>query len=295
MRHAQLRAFHQVALTGGFTRAAEALHLTQPAISDQVRTLEQDYDLLLFERSRRQVRLTPQGEALFEITKALFDAEARAHDFLTEARGAHAGTLRIVADAAHHVTGILSRYRARHPGVTITVATGNTDQVLAALYAYEADIGVTGELPQAADLDIVPLGTGPIVAFAAAGSPFAAERLTLAALAALPLVLREPGSRTRTALERAAAGAGIALAPAIEAEGREAVREIVASGAGVGFVSAAEFGRDARLAPIDIADATITMDEALVCLARRRDTRIIRAFMALAAEPGPRPVGPESA
>ena len=80
MRYVQIRAFHFVATCGGFSRAAQALYLTQPAVSDQVRKLEEAYDLLLFNRQKKQVSLTPQGEKLFEITKRLFEVENQALD-----------------------------------------------------------------------------------------------------------------------------------------------------------------------------------------------------------------------
>ncbi|GAB4386759.1 LysR substrate-binding domain-containing protein [Albidovulum sp.] len=289
MRYVQLRAFHHVALHGGFSRAAEELHLTQPAISDQVRKLEEEYDVRLFDRHKRQVRLTEQGARLWEITKRLFDAEQQAADLLSESRALRAGTLRIVADSALHLLHILAAFRRRHPGVRVTVRSGNTETVLESLYRYDADIGVLGDLPERGDIEALRLNSTPIVAFAARSHPLAGRGpLTLAELAALPLVLREEGSKTRRKLEQAARAAGVALAPAIEAEGREAVREIVASGAGLGFVSRAEFGADSRLVEIPLAlpGGPLTMDEALVCLRERRGAKLVRAFFDAAAEGG---------
>ncbi|MBC7142880.1 MAG: LysR family transcriptional regulator [Rhodobacteraceae bacterium] len=286
MRYVQLRAFHYVAISGGFSRAAEALHLTQPAISDQVRKLEEEYDLLLFNRHKKQVSLTPQGERLLEITRRLFDSEQQALDLLSESRALRAGTLRIVADSAHHLLHILARFRDRHPGVKITVRAGNTGSVLAALHGYEADIGVLGDLPESRDIEALQLNSTPITAFVARTHPLAGRKsLSFAELKDLPLVLREEGSKTRRKLEDAARAAGVTLAPAIEAEGREAVREIVASGAGVGFVSAAEFGADARLVAIPVEGAeAMVMDEALVCLRDRRGGKLVQAFFDIARE-----------
>jgi DNA-binding transcriptional LysR family regulator len=102
MRYVQLRAFHYVATCGGFSRAAEELLLTQPAISDQVRKLEEEYDVLLFNRQRKQVTLTTAGEHLLQVTRRLFDSEQQALDFLSESRSLQSGNLRIVADSAHH-------------------------------------------------------------------------------------------------------------------------------------------------------------------------------------------------
>lgn len=284
MRYVQLRAFHQVATSGGFSRAAEQLRLTQPAVSDQVRKLEEEYDVRLFNRMRKQITLTPTGEALLAITRRLFDSEREALDLLSEGRAYRAGNLRIVADAAHHLVGVLSRFRQKYPGVKVSVQAGNTETVLDALRCYDADIGVIGDIPDGTAFDIVPLGRCPIIAFVARDHVLARRAsLALTELRDLPLVLREEGSRTRLTLEQVAERAGVVLDPAITAEGREAVREIVAAGAGVGFVSQAEFGADQRLQPIPLTGAEgLWMHESLICLTERKDSKLVRAFLELA-------------
>jgi len=284
MRYVQLRAFHNVAVCGGFSRAAEELRLTQPAISDQVRKLEEEYDILLFNRHKKQVVLTPTGERLLEITRRLFDNEQQALDLLSETRALRSGTLRIVADAAHHLLNILGTFRAKFPGVRISVRSGNTEAIIESLYKYDADIGVIGEVPETRDFEHVKLSSAPIVAFVPVHHPLAKEKVvTFAQLERHPLIFRERGSRTRTMLEEAAKAAGVTLHPVIEAEGREAVREIVASGVGVGFVSAAEFGEDARLVAVPVAGAeTFSMDEALICLRERRNGKLVQAFFEVA-------------
>ena len=86
MRYVQLRAFHNVAISGGFSKAADALGLTQPAVSDQVRKLEEEYQIILFHRNKRQVSLTDTGSRLLEITRRMFDTESQAMEYLSEAR-----------------------------------------------------------------------------------------------------------------------------------------------------------------------------------------------------------------
>lgn len=283
MRYVQLRAFHQVAISGGFSRAAEALFLTQPAISDQVRKLEEEYDVLLFNRNKKQVTLTHSGQKLLEITHRMFDTEQQALELLTESRALRSGTLRIVADAAHHLLHILGSFRARYPGVQVSVRAGNTETVISSLYSYDADIGVLGEVPTGRDFEVLKLNSTPIIAFASVDHPLAGKKsLTLKQLAQESLVMRERGSKTRQKLEDLAAASKIELRPVIEAEGREAVREIVASGAGIGFVSAAEFGQDSRLVPIAIDAPETLMDEALICLRERSGGKLVRAFLDMA-------------
>lgn len=288
MRYVQLRAFHHVATEGGFSRAAEELRLTQPAISDQVRRLEADYDLVLFDRSRRRVALTEAGERLLAITRRMFEAERDALDYLSEARALRTGTLRIVADSALHLLRILPAFRARHPGVAVTLQAGNSATVLDRLRRYEADIGVMGERPPGQDFEVLRLNESPIVAVVPRTSPLAArESLGFGDLAREPLVLREEGSKTRAKVLAAARAAGVDLRPAIEAEGREAVREIVAAGGGIGFLSAAEFGADPRLVAVPVRpDRGLAMEEMLVCLGQRRQGKLIAAFFAIAAAGG---------
>jgi LysR family transcriptional regulator, low CO2-responsive transcriptional regulator len=284
MRYVQLRAFHNVATCGGFSRAAEQLSLTQPAISDQVRKLEEEYDILLFNRMHKQVTLTPAGEALFQITRRLFDCEAQALELLTESRALQSGHLRIIADSAHHLLHILGTFRARYPGVRISVQAGNTESVISGLYNYEADLGILGELPNLGNFESQLLSSSPITAFVAKTHPLASAcELSFADLTSQALVLRERGSKTRLKLEESARSFGITLKPAIEAEGREAVREIVASGAGVGFVSLAEFGEDSRLVAIPLVPQNLMMmDEAMICLKERSASKLVQAFFAIA-------------
>ena len=283
MRHSQLKAFHHVALLGGFSRAAEALFLTQPAISEQVRKLEQEQDVLLFHRERKRIRLTEEGQQLFRLTKQFFEIEQQIAEYLSESSATVEGKLRIIADSAHHVTDILSRFRIRYPNIVVTMRTGNTEDILEDLRAYNAEIGVVGSLGPGRDMVSLNLGSTEIIAFSANGFlPGNKQNLSLQELADLPLIFRETGSKTRQKLVDEAAKQGVELSPAIEAEGREAVREIVASGAGIGFVSRAEFGHDDRLVPIKIDGIDIHMSESMVHLTQRSEVRLIRAFMEFA-------------
>ncbi len=278
MNYAQLRAFHHVALCGGFSRAARLLHLTQPAISDQVRKLETSYDVLLFDRTARQVHLTRTGERLFQLTKPLFEGEQRIDEFLTESRAAPAGKLRIVADSALHIIGPLRSFTQKHPQVFVSMRTGNTDEVLSELRAYNAEIGIVGSMEPGREFGSVDLGASCIVAFAARGY-LPHQAFTLHKLAQYPLIFREAGSKTRQKLVEEAARQGVTLSPTMEVEGREAVREVVASGAGIGFVSEAEFVEDSRLVRLPLVGTDLTMSETLVFLQQRRDLRLINAFV----------------
>lgn len=288
MRYSQIRAFHYVATCGGFSRAAEALNVSQPAVSDQVRQLEAEHDVLLFNRNRKQITLTPTGERLLAYTRQFFDVEQQITEMLSESRAALSGTIRIIVDSPLHLADRMNLFRRRHPEMVVSLRTGNSTEILTALRNYDAEIGVVGSVDPGPDMTVRDLGASRIIAFAARDyfdTP--PEALTLAEIAANPMIFRERGSKTRQKVEAAAQARKLRLRPAVEAEGREAMREIVAAGAGIGFVSDDEFGHDTRLCKIAISDCDLTMNETLVCLKQRSDVRAIRAFMNI--EPGDAP------
>lgn len=283
--HAQLKAFHAVAVHGGFTRAAERLFLSQPAISDQVRKLEELYGVQLFHRTKRSVQLSELGERLLAITQRLFAAEGEAEELLSSSRALRSGQLTLAVDSPVHVLPYIARFNARYPGIRISLVTGNTDEALGRLFDYRADLAVLGRPVEDARLLCQTLSSGPLVAFVARSHPWAQRHdIVLADLDDLPVVLREQGSMTRQLLEEEMQQAGLRLRPAIEVEGREAVRELVLAGMGVGVVSAAELGEHPQVHALPIRDCRRQMTETLVCLREQRTRRIIDTFLQMVDE-----------
>ena len=124
------------------------------------------------------------------------------------------------------------------------------------------------------------MGDAPIVAIMAHGFlPETVQELAFKQLVKWPLVFREKGSSTRRCIEAEAQACGLRLRPVIEVDGREALREVVASGAGIGFVSRAELGNASDIRAVAISGATLRMKESLVFLSIRRDQPMIRAFL----------------
>lgn len=280
MSYSQLKAFHSVALHGGFSRASEKVFITQPALSEHVRRLEQEHDILLFRREKKRVYLTEAGTRLFDLTKRMFEAEDQINDFLSDSSAAVEGELRIIVDSASHISEILGHFQAAYPDVFISMRTSNTEDMISQLRAYNTEIAIAGSIDTGNDLVEINLGSAPIIVIAAKGYlPRTTNTLSFAELSELPIVFREKGSKTRQLLETEANHRKISLTPAMEVEGREAMRDIVASGAGIGFISQAEFGNDKRLTGYAINDAQLQMQESLLYLAQRSDLRIIRTFV----------------
>ncbi|BAU74163.1 LysR substrate-binding domain-containing protein [Metapseudomonas furukawaii] len=283
--HSQLRAFHAVAEAGSFTRAAERLCLSQPAVSDQVRKLEEYYGVMVFHRDKRAVRLTEVGERLLGLTRRLFDISIDAHELLMDYRDLTTGSLVLAVDAPVHVLPYVARFCARYPGIDVRIESANTDVVLQRLFSHSADLALLGRSIDDERLHSVPLRRDPMIAFVAKDHPWARRKsIRLADLDGTPLVLREQGSVTRQTLEEEMAAAGFTIRKAIEVEGREGAMEAVAFGIGVGVISAAELGFDSRLRALPIIDCRSHFTETLACLRAQSSRRILMAFLQLVSE-----------
>jgi aminoethylphosphonate catabolism LysR family transcriptional regulator len=282
MRYAQLKAFHAVAAHGGFSRAAERLALTQPAISDQIRKLEEAYGSELFLRRRGGVVLTPFARKLYAVTERMFEAETQALELLSRAKGLEEGSLSIGADAATHVLPLIRRFRERYPKIGLRLVAGNSARLLGKLDRFEIDFAVIAGSPPQPDYQAWLLRDDAISAFTAVTHSFAKRsEISFAEFAQQPVVLREEGSVTRTLLLDEAARRALSFANVVEIESREAAREAVASGLGVGIISTAEIVPDERLHALRFSDWEASMSEWLVCLASRADLNIMRAVIGL--------------
>ena len=279
----QLRAFHAVAETGSVTEAARRLGLTQPAVTVQVRTLERERGVRLFDRGPEGLAPTEAGVALYRITRRLFRLYQDAADALQGAAELTFGTLRIGADGPFAAIPILARFADRYPGVRIEARMGNAPETLAALQDSRVDVAVLSLAAAAPHgLHVRPLCDQGLRILMPLGHPWAARAsISAADLDGVTMVGREDGSATRVALDRACAA--VAARPRIRLSlgSREAVREAVAAGLGVAAVLDGETGADPRLIdrPLD-TPAGIRL--AVACLAERSDHPPVRAFLALA-------------
>ena len=282
MSHAQLKAFHAVALAGSFSKAALASGLTQPALSDHVRKLEEAHGVELFLRHARGVSLTDLGRSLLARTERLFEAEGEIAELLTRARGLREGSLNIGADAAVHVLPLIARFRKLYPAIEIRITSGNTQSLLAELSSFQIDFAVLAELPREPALKTRALSQSPLIGFAAKNSAHArAKSLRFADLASGPLVLREKGSLTRRLVEEEFIRRKLRPQDVMEVEGREAAAEAVARGLGLGIVSQAEFRKTPDLVALPFKDWQAEMREWLVCLEARSELQLMRALFDL--------------
>jgi LysR family transcriptional regulator, low CO2-responsive transcriptional regulator len=285
MRHSQMKAFHAVAVHGGFSRAADRLGLTQPAVSDHVRKLEETYGVQLFNRSAQGVSLTGMGRKLFAIAERQFEAETQAMELLARGRTLEEGQLTIGADAAVHILPQLARFRLRHPRLAVRLVTGNSAGLLKRLEDFSIDIAVTAERPSAVSLLARQLRSDRLVAVVQRSSKLSKlKQLSFEQLVKLPLILREEGSMTRRLLLEEAARRGLKLHDTIEIESREAAREAAAQGVGLAIMSEGELSPDGRLAALAIPDWPTLMEEWMICLKSRASLHVIHSFFTMDAD-----------
>lgn len=279
MRLTQLRSFHAVATEGSFTRAAQALHISQPTVTTQVRQLEELYKVELFYRTGRRIRPTEIGERLLQLSRQIFGLELEAVQVLRDAGELRSGHLRVAAVGPSHVTKMLAAFNHHYPEINISVGTGNSEDVLTRLLDYSADVGVLAQTLEDKRFVSVPYSEHPIVIFCNAKHRFAHRRsIRTVELQGEKLILREQGSTTRKAIESALKEAGVQPTVAMQVASREIIREAVVQGLGVAAVSEVEYVPGAGLHAVRISDVQIKTYAHVVCLAERRDMRLIRAF-----------------
>ncbi|WP_343559911.1 LysR substrate-binding domain-containing protein [Kiloniella sp. b19] len=282
MNYAQLRAFHAVASEGSYTRAADVMNVTQPTLSTQVASLEAHYDVKLFQRQGRGIALTQIGKRLLNVTQRFFAVENEARQILQTSRGLMSGELRVYADAPYLVVPLLATFNSLYPGIQFSLSFGNSTQILQSLFDRRCDVVVMPDIPSERRLHSIALKREEVVAFVAVDHPLASrDNITLEELARHRIILREEGSTTRKLLEEALDAREIHLSDSLTVGTREAVREVVASGLGIGVIFVDEIGSDTRLKPLPISNATPETTEYVACLAEQKDAPLIKAFFEL--------------
>ncbi len=294
MLYEQLRAFHAVASEGGFTRAAEALHRTQPAVSAQVKALESRYGVALFERMGRGVAITEFGKRLFEITRRMFELEQEADRALRSAGTSPSASLKIAADAPYSLGRLLGVYCQEQPQVAISVSMGTGEAILRDLLAHEADAAVLVRVQPDPRFELVPYGRHRVVAIVAKNHPWA-KRATLSIrdLDRKPMIMRDTRfSLTSQMVEEAFREQRIKPDVGMRVDSRENLREAVASGNAFGVTAEPDAIADRRLRVLHFRDVDLAIADYLVCLKDRRAEMPIDALFRLASQ---RPTEPASA
>ena len=236
----QLATFHAVARLGSVSKAAEEIHLTQPAVSIQLGILEDSAGTPLLQRSARGVKLTEAGELLAGYAERILGLWREAGDAMAMHCGDIAGLLRVgaVTTAEYLLPPLLLEFVREHPQVKVKLHVGNRSDVMRQLASQEIDLAIMGRPPMELKTVSAAFAKHPMAFIAAPSHPLMAARgLDLQAINRANLLVRERGSGTRTTVEQVFKDAGLVLDVGSEMASNEAIKQMCASGFGVAFLS----------------------------------------------------------
>ena len=255
----QLTVFETVARRLHFTRAAEELGTTQPSVSMQVKQLEDNLGVALFEQLGKRIYLTEVGQEMYRYCRNISQHLADAETALGRLKGIQGGQLRlaIAPTAKYFVPRLLAEFVRRHPGVVVDLNVAGREELLAQIEDNVRDMVVMALPPPDPTLVAEPFFTDTLVAIAPADHALAKVRaVSPELLAQEPFLLREPGSETRHMIERFFVEQGLAVSEIMTVNSNEAIKQGVQAGLGVAIVplQSVTLERDAgRLAVLDIA------------------------------------------
>ncbi len=236
----QLKTFESVARLLNYTRAAEELHLTQPAISMQIKQVEETAGMPLFEQIGKKTFLTQAGEKVQQLALAMLSEVKDCEDSLASLRGATGGhlDLTVVSTAKYFAPQLLSTFSKSHAGVTVTLLVNNREQVIQQLLENRVDFAIMGRPPRGLDAVAAPFARHPHGIIAPPDHPLAQrKRINLKRLVGENFLIRESGSGTRTSMERVFAGHGVTVASTMEMASNETIKQGVMAGLGLSYLS----------------------------------------------------------
>lgn len=281
----QLRVFAAVAQQKSFTRAARELHLTQPAVSQQLKLLEAEVGLPLFEHVGRTIHLTAAGEALLHYATQVNEVLRAASESFAEMRGLKRGVLKLgaVSTAKYFTPSLLSAFTVEYPQVSIKFAVGNREEVIKQLADNETDLVIMGRPPRELVTTAEPFARHPLVIIAAPDHPLAraTRKIPLKRLESENFVIREPGSGTRASMEHVFRERGVEFRASMEVSSNETIKQAVMAGMGLSFISKHTVSLElaaGKLVTLNVSGLPLVRDWYVIHLRDKRLSPITVAF-----------------
>ncbi len=280
----QLNVFEAVARNLSFTRAAEELHLSQPAVSMQVRQLEESVGLELFEKLGKKIQLSEAGREFHHYSQSINRQLHEAEEVLESLKGLSRGRLKLaVASTVNYFAPrLLAAFSRRHPGIGLHLDVTNREALVRLLEANESDIVIMGRPPDNLDLESEPFMDNPLAIIAPPDHLLAEEKsISLERLAEEIFVMREPGSGTRQAMERFFSEHGLQIRQGMEMTRTEAIKQAVRAGMGLSIVSTHTIELEVetrRLVVLDVEEFPIIRRWYLVYRKGKRLSPVAEAF-----------------
>jgi DNA-binding transcriptional LysR family regulator len=280
----QLKVFETVARHLSYSRAAAELHLTQPAVSTQIKTLEGHVGLSLFEQLGKKVYLTPGGAELLEFSRAIIQLFQEAEESLTQFKGISGGKLNVAVISAgdYFFPRLLVEFARSHAGVVLNLTVHNREELLAQLAANRTDLAIMVRPPQHLDTVNQSFAPHPYVIVAAPDHPLVGKKkIALAQLKREPFVVREKGSDTWNSMEDGFGEHLKDLNIAMEIKSTETIKQAVIAGMGIGFLSAHTISLELQagsLAVLDVEGFPVMLDWFVVHRKNKRLPPVALAF-----------------
>jgi len=290
----QMRVFAAVARHLSFTRAAQELHLTQPAVSQQVSLLEEEVGMPLFEHLGRKIRLAPAGMELLRYATQVTELLREAGETLAAMRGLKRGVLKLgaVSTAKYFAPTLLSAFTPAYPEVTIKFTVANREEIVKLLGANELDLVIMGRPPRELDTTAEPFARHPFVIIASPEHPLTRRRhIPLKSLTRESFIIREQGSGTRASMEHVFRERAAPFRATMEVSSNETIKQAVMAGMGLSFISSHTIGLEAeagKLAILDVAGLPVVRDWYVIHLREKILSPIASAFRGYLLQNGAR-------
>jgi DNA-binding transcriptional LysR family regulator len=244
----QLKAFEAVVRLGAISRAAEELHVTQPAVSKKMRLLQEEVGLPLVEHVGKRLFLTDAGRELLTTCGDWLETWSRFEQSIADLKGLKQGRLRlaVVTTGKYFMPRVLGPFCELYPGIDISMQVLNRDRLVERIAHNSDDLYIMGTPPESLETESERLMENPLVVLAPAAHPWTKRRrIPFADLAGVAFVMREPGSGTRMAVEREFQERGLSMRIKLELGSNEAIKQAVAGGLGLSILSRSTIRQDA--------------------------------------------------
>lgn len=254
----QLRAFWETARTGSYSRAAQNLFVTQPAISAQIKALEDSFGLKLFRKKGRQVLLTEAGSELFQHAQRVFHVEREIEALVAQMHKLERGVLKVATTktyARYLMPSIMTRFHAAHPGIKIVLDEGSSLEMCRSILDLRNELGVLARVEEARRVRFIPFRNERIVLFAAKEHPFARKgAIRFADLEGQPVIMKEKGSGTHDLVTRCFISHGMVPNVLVETSNVDFIKDMVSKGEGISFLVEQAVQEDALSGLVEIVD-----------------------------------------
>jgi DNA-binding transcriptional LysR family regulator len=287
MNFTHLLAFFEVARAGSVSAGAERLRVSQPAVTREIKELEERLGVVLFDRLPRGVALTHAGSVLQAYAERIFALSSAAETELTELAGLSAGHLSIGASATvgvYLVPDVIAAFNSGFPKVSVDLTVANTEQVEEGLRGHTFSLGFIEGPYDASIFEAKAIGADEIVAVVAPGHPLLRRKVTAGELASKKVILREPGSGTRAVVEKAYEARGLTIEPVMSVSNTEAIKRMLMSRQSIAYVSSLSVKDEIQrgdLAALNVKDLRIERTLHMLWLKGRSFSPSTQAFFEL--------------